>query len=71
MTIPTLVISYTGDNAVFSCDTDAIYEHSPATDKAIQRVAGDHLGHGPGGEEDRAGQREAARHIVTWLQERF
>ena len=71
VTIPTLVIAYTGDNAVFSCDTDAIYERSPAADKAIQRVAGDHLGHGPGGEEDRTGQREAARHIVAWLQERF
>lgn len=71
VTIPTLVIAYTRDNAVFSCDTDAIYERSPADDKAMQRIAGDHLGYGPGGEGDRAGQREATRHIVAWLQERF
>jgi hypothetical protein len=71
VTIPTLVVAYTGDNAVFSCDTDAIYQQSPAPDKAIQRVRGDHLGYGPGGPGDRSGQEAALRAIVGWLRERF
>ena len=71
VTIPTLVIAYTGDNAVFSCDTDAIYERSPATDRAIHRVRGDHLGYGPGGPGDRSGREAALRIVVAWLRERF
>jgi len=69
--IPTLVIAYTGDNAVFTSHTDAIFEHSPAADKAHQAVRGDHLGYGPGGMSDRSGQREAAGICVEWLRKRF
>ena len=71
VTIPTLVIAYTGDNAVFVCDTDAIYEQSPASDKAIHRIDGDHLGYGPGGQGDRSGREAALRVGVSWLQDRF
>ena len=71
VTIPTLVLAYTGDNAVFSCDTDAIYEQSPASDKEQHRVAGDHLGLGPGGAKDRGGQEKALAIITKWLRERF
>ncbi len=71
VTIPTLVIAYTGDNAVFVCDTDAIYEQSPASDKAIHRIDGDHLGYGPGGQGDWSGREAALRVGVSWLQDRF
>ena len=70
-TIPTLVLAYTGDNAVFSCDTDAIFEASPASDKQHHRVPGDHLGLGPGGAKDRGGQEKALAIITRWLRERF
>lgn len=69
VTIPTLVIAYTGDNAVFSCDTDAIWAASPAPDKTFHRVPGDHLGLGPNGEP--SGQAAAMAHVTTWLRERF
>jgi hypothetical protein len=68
---PTLVVAYTGDNAVMPCDTDAIHEASPAQDKTIHKVAGDHLGYGPGGMTDRAGQRRAASLIAEWIGARF
>ncbi len=71
VTIPTLVIAYTGDNAVLSCDTDAIFAESPASDKEQHRVAGDHLGLGPEGPKDRRGQERALRIITKWLRERF
>ena len=58
-------------SAVFSNHTDAIYERSPAKDKAIFRVAGDHLGYGPGGMRDRGGQHAALDRIVPWIKERF
>jgi len=71
LTLPTLVVAYLGDNAVFSNHTDAIYERSPARDKQIFRVSGDHLGYGPSGMSDRSGQRAALERIVPWIKERF
>jgi len=69
--VPTLVVAYLGDNAVFSNHTDSIYERSPASDKTIRRVSGDHLGYGPGGMKDRSGQKAALGVIVPWIKERF
>jgi len=71
VTVPTLVISYDGDNAVMPCDTDAIFEASPALTKHHFRVRGDHLGYGPQGASDRSGQREASRIISSWIAEQF
>lgn len=71
ITIPTCVVAYLGDNAVFSNHTDSIYERSPAADKTIRRVPGDHLGYGPSGMRDRSGQNAALDVIVPWIRERF
>jgi hypothetical protein len=71
LTLPTLVVAYLGDNAVFSNHTDAIYERSPARDKQVFRVSGDHLGYGPSGMRDRSGQNAALDRIVPWIKERF
>jgi hypothetical protein len=71
VTIPTLVVAYDGDNAVFSYHTDGIYQASPARDKEIHTVSGDHLGYGPGGMSDRSGQKAALDVIVPWIQKRF
>jgi pimeloyl-ACP methyl ester carboxylesterase len=70
ITIPTLVVAYTGDNAVFSCDTDAIYQESPAADKKMVHVDGDHLGL-PTPAAPEGGREQALRHITEWLRERF
>ena len=69
--VATLVLAYTGDNAVFTSHTDAIFEQSPAPDKELHSVRGDHLGYGPAGMADRSGQREAAAICVEWLRKRF
>jgi len=71
LVLPTLVVAYLGDNAVFSNHTDSIFERSPARDKRIFRVPGDHLGYGPGGMRDRSGQEAALDRIVPWIMERF
>jgi hypothetical protein len=71
LALPTLVVAYLGDNAVFSNQTDAIFERSPARDKRVARVSGDHLGYGPGGMKDRSGQNAALDVIVPWIRERF
>ncbi|HME72440.1 MAG TPA: alpha/beta hydrolase [Myxococcota bacterium] len=69
--IPTLVVAYAGDNAVFNYHTNAIAEASPAEDKQHHTVRGDHLGYGPKGMGDRSGQQAALEIIVPWIQERF
>jgi len=69
--IPTLVVAYAGDNAVFHYHTNAIAEASPAADKEHHTVPGDHLGYGPKGMGDRSGQRAALAVIVPWIQKRF
>ena len=69
--IPTLVVAYAGDNAVFNYHTSAIAEASPAADKGHHTVPGDHLGYGPKGMGDRSGQQAALEIIVPWIQERF
>jgi hypothetical protein len=71
VTVPTLVISYDGDNAVMPCDTDAIFEASPAAGKQHFRVKGDHLGYGSQDPSNRDGQREASRIIAGWITEQF
>lgn len=70
VTIPTLVVSYTGDNAVFRCDTDALFEESPAADKQRAEVDGDHLGL-PTPSAPVGGREQALRHITEWLRQRF
>jgi pimeloyl-ACP methyl ester carboxylesterase len=43
--VPTLVVCYSGDNAVYRGDADAQYAASPATDKTFALVEGaDHYG---------------------------
>jgi hypothetical protein len=69
--VPTLVVAYSGDNAVFNYHTNAIAESSPAADKEHHTVPGDHLGYGPKGMGDRSGQRAALEIIVPWIQKRF
>jgi hypothetical protein len=71
VTVPTLVVAYLGDNAVFSNHTDSIYERSPAADKTIRRVAATTWASAPEAEADRSGQNAALDVIVPWIKERF
>jgi hypothetical protein len=70
VTIPSLVLSYTGDNAIFPSDAQAAYAALGASDKRIGSAPGDHYGFGVGTQE-RTGAPIALAQVVEWLRERF
>ena len=49
--MPSLVLSYTGDNAIFPSDAQAAYAALGAPDKQIASAPGDHYGFGVGTQE--------------------
>jgi len=69
--VPTLVIAFTGDNMIFPGELEQIYEHSPASDKAMHYVAGDHFGRPLPSDPDRGGRDEVDRILAAWLRARF
>jgi pimeloyl-ACP methyl ester carboxylesterase len=70
ITVPAMVISYRGDNAIFPSDAQAAYDALAATDKVLASAPGDHYGFGVGTQE-RTGAPEALQQVVAWLRERF
>ena len=68
VTVPTLLIEYTGDQAAFPSDMAAIHQGLGATHKPYERVRGNHHGMALSREEA-SGQSIAGAHIVTWLRE--
>ncbi len=69
VTVPTLVISYTGDHAVFPSDAAAILECLGSADKTRLDVRGDHYGHALGNDEP-AGRDVALAGMIDWLRAR-
>jgi hypothetical protein len=62
--VPSIVVSYAGDNGVFREDARLIFDSLGTTDKSFVEVRGDHYGFAPAGD----GGREAAIDaIVAWL----
>jgi hypothetical protein len=70
VTIPSLVIYYRGDNAIFPGDARAAFAALAATDKQLASAPGDHYGFGVGTQE-RTGAPQALAQVVAWLRERF
>jgi len=70
ITVPSLVIYYRGDNAIFPSDARAAYEAIAASDKQLASAPGDHYGFGVGTQE-RSGAPQALAQVVAWLKERF
>jgi pimeloyl-ACP methyl ester carboxylesterase len=70
LTVPSLVIYYRGDNAIFPGDARAAFEALAADDKQLASAPGDHYGYGVGTQE-RSGAPQALAQIVAWLRERF
>lgn len=70
VTVPSLVLYYTGDNAIFPGDAHAAYAALAATDKQIGSAPGDHYGFGVG-TQDRTGAPLALAQVIGWLRERF
>jgi pimeloyl-ACP methyl ester carboxylesterase len=71
LTVPTLVIAFTGDNMVFPGDLERIHAESPAPDKAMHHVDGDHFGNPLPSAPDRGGRGEACDILAAWLCARF
>jgi len=67
---PVLLIEYTGDNAVFPQEVDAIYAAFPSTNKQRQRVRGNHHGMALA-EGEPSGQVVTGQHLATWLNATF
>ena len=70
VTVPSLVIYYTGDNAIFPSDAQTAFNALGAADKEILGVPGDHYGFGVG-TQDRTGAPVAFGHVASWLRSRF
>jgi len=68
--VPSLVVSYSGDNAIFPADARAAFDALGSDDKRLVTVPGDHYGFAPG-TQDRSGAPLALEQIVAWLRERF
>jgi pimeloyl-ACP methyl ester carboxylesterase len=70
VTVPSLVINYRGDNAIFPADAKAAFDALGSADKQFDSAPGDHYGFGVGTQE-RSGAPQALNKIVAWLRERF
>jgi pimeloyl-ACP methyl ester carboxylesterase len=70
VTVPSLVVYYRGDNAIFPRDARAAFEALAANDKQLASAPGDHYGYGVGTQE-RSGAPQALAQIVAWLRQRF
>ena len=69
VTVPSLVIGYTGDNGVFRDDARLIFDSLGSTDKCLLEVDGDHYGFPLAG-SDEWGRDRAISDIVEWLREK-
>lgn len=70
VTVPSLVVNYRGDNAIFPADARAAFEALGSDDKEFTEVPGDHYGYGVGTQE-RTGAPQALAKIIAWLRERY
>jgi hypothetical protein len=71
VTVPTLLLFYTGDNGIFPSLATRLLDASGASDKELVLIEGDHFGF-PNPENSKEGGREAAElTVVPWLKDRF
>src|SRR5262249_2133760 len=64
--LPTLMVEYTGDSAVFPEDAELIFRSLASRRKVRYRVRGNHHGQALSAGEP-AGQEICGQHIQTWL----
>lgn len=69
VTVPSLVLTYTGDNAIFPADAQTALDALGAADKQLLTAPGDHYGFGVG-TQNRTGAPVALGHVVDWLRAR-
>lgn len=71
VTLPTLVLSYSGDPALTPDIAETIFAHSPAEDKELTVVAGDHFGYRVPSKPAEGGRDVAVQTMIDWLRPRF
>jgi hypothetical protein len=70
MTLPTLLIAYSGDNCVFPSDVQEIVDNLGSTEKAVDVVAADHYGNAVDGRSPDGHRRDhAATLLDAWLRD--
>jgi hypothetical protein len=69
--VPTLIVTYTGDNAILPNTGRAMYEQSPAADKVFHSVKADHFGFPLPAHPGQGGRKEAGAIVAAWLRDRF
>jgi len=70
VTVPTLLLEFTGDQACYPADIEAMSKAIAAKDLTVDSVAGTHFG-GPIRPDAPTGNSLAAARIDDWLRERF
>ncbi len=70
ITLPSMVIYYRGDNAIYPSAARSVFDALAASDKTFASAPGDHYGFGVGTQE-RSGAPEALKQVVAWLKGRF
>ena len=69
--VPTLIVGFTGDNAILPSTGRAIFEGSAAVDKKLHYVRADHFGFPLPAHPNSGGRQEVGAIVATWLRERF
>lgn len=65
ITVPTYLLNYSADNAIFPQDVEEVYALSAASDKELLHIDGDHFGVGS------KGKAAASEAVLEWLRERY
>jgi hypothetical protein len=63
--VPTYLLNYSADNAIFPQDVEQVYALSAASDKELLHIDGDHFGVGS------TGKAAASEAVLAWLRERY
>jgi hypothetical protein len=71
VTLPTLVVNYTGDHSIYPQDSEAVLAHCGASDKLMVQIDADHFGFPLASKPNEGGRAAAAKAIIGWLRERF
>lgn len=71
VTVPTLVVGFTGDNAIHPHVAQATLEAVQASDKILHRVDADHFGFPLPSKPESGGRAAVSKIAVDWLKERF
>jgi pimeloyl-ACP methyl ester carboxylesterase len=69
--VPTLIVGFTGDNAILPSTGRTMLDRSSAADKKLHYVRADHFGFPLPAHRDSGGRQEVGAIVATWLRERF